>query len=247
MSHLSPATPEGNVHTLANGIRILADQLARVPERADTPAEAWFIRLLREIDAPHPLYVDATAGVGYWVFLARRTLPQIQVISFEPDGRLRDAYRDHVILNGLFKTGIVLRDETIAAEETHAPREHDALDDAAPAWRRFVRRWTRPVFTRPPASPRTPRSMTLDALVSRSGLDIDLLRLDVADAAIAPLAGAAHALAGRRIHRCHITAAAPAALTVAAKLLRDAGYVIRAEAPSLLVAGRPETPAQSPP
>jgi FkbM family methyltransferase len=226
--------PEDHTLTLPNGVRLLAEWRSHAPDSTDTPAEQWMLTLLREINTPRPLYVDASAAVGYWVFVVRQVLPKIQVISFEPQAELREAYRQHVVLNGLFKTGIILRGETLVAQE-YDPPEADDPDQAVTArWLRWFRRSPRPAQAPPRQQART---MTLDSLVERSGLDIDLLRLDATTPdALQALDGAARAMATHRIHRCLISTPTPELHAAVAARLTANGYALRLDTPDLLVA-----------
>lgn len=239
MSDPTPAPPAGrSIHTFDSGVRVFDDHLTaaqrqryaqkNIPEPA---AEQWFATLLGEITAPRPLFVHVGAAIGYYVLLARRIRPEIEVIAFEPRPHPREAMRENIVLNGLFKTGIVIREEAITAVEARATLQADGklcqiTAPAAPP--SALRRMWRSLTGGTSSSDRIEvRTMTIDAITGRSGRDIDLLMVDVAGSEGQVLDGAADSLAGHKVHRWILETHDPALHRQCADRLSAAGYVLR--------------------
>ncbi|MGI8889660.1 MAG: FkbM family methyltransferase [Chthoniobacterales bacterium] len=182
------------IHTFDNGVRVFEDQLLeeqRVRYRKrnvhEAEEEEIFLDLLGRLP-PQGCYVDVGAAIGYYLILARRLAPQLQIHGFEPLERHRRFLRENLTLNGLTNADLVIHEEGLtssAGSETFMDRGYSSR--LAPTtvkqpislslrWKRFLEK----VGLRQPRNEfLTVTTTTLDQVARQIDRPIDLLQMDV--------------------------------------------------------------------
>ena len=185
---------ERAIHIFENGVRVYADQLlpeqrARYEKRNvhEAEEEETFLELIRRLPADG-IYVDIGAAVGYYLILARKLSPRLQIHGVEPLARHRDLLAEHLVLNGLTNTDFVIHPEGLTSSDGQAillDRGYSSRLKVAgngkrvslsTRWKRFLER----LGLRKSKEIRvTIPTITLDSLVRRVGGRVDLLQMDV--------------------------------------------------------------------
>lgn len=213
---------ERAVHVFDNGIRVFDDHLwptQRERYRARNVHEAeeedLFVQLLEDIPRAG-VFLDIGSAIGYYLLLARRLRPDLEVHGVEPLKSHRDRFLENAILNDHSPTEFTIHPEAISSSVGVASLSDDGYGSA------IQKRWTGPELLAVP-------TITLDRLVERIGRRVDLCQMDVQGHEAEVLKGAKRCLRSgaiasfligthrRRLHRkCLI-------------LLEGSGYRIRHE------------------
>ena len=119
------------IHTFDNGVRVFEDQLwegqrARYRKRNvhEAEEEDIFVDLIRRMPR-NGCYVDVGAAIGYYLILARKLAPHLEIHGVEPLERHWHLLRENLALNDLV---VVLRE---VAASMSAGDERTTLERAA--------------------------------------------------------------------------------------------------------------------
>jgi FkbM family methyltransferase len=197
------------IHTFDNGVRVFEDQLwegqrARYRKRNvhEAEEEDIFVDLIRKIP-PNGCYVDVGAAIGYYLILARKLAPHLEIHGVEPLERHWHLLRENLALNGVASDDFTIHPEALTSSEgTEAFMDRGYSSRLAPIgeqknitlsarWKGFL------VATglRKPKNVTIPiPTITLDALVKRIGRSIDLLQMDVQGLEVEVLKGSADSM-----------------------------------------------------
>ena len=197
---------ERKIHVFDNGVAVFDDHLLP-SQRAryrrwnvhESEEEDLFVGLVRKIPRDG-VFVDIGSAIGYYLLLAARLRPDLDVHGVEPLEIHRQRFLENVTLNGRAAADFTLHEEAISSADGVAPFLDDGYGSAIP------RR------TRAPTGKAIP-TITLDHLVERIRGRVDLCQMDVQGHEIEVLEGGAESLRtgsisifligthGRRLHR----------------------------------------------
>lgn len=163
---------ERAVHVFDNGIRVYDDHLwptQRERYRARNVHEAeeedLFVQLLGDIPRAG-VFLDIGSAIGYYLLLARRLRPDIEVHGVEPLKSHRDRFLENAVLNDHSPTEFTIHPEAISSSVGVASLSDDGYGSA------IKKRRAGPELLAVP-------TITLDRLVERIGRRVDLCQMDV--------------------------------------------------------------------
>jgi len=197
------------VHTFDNGVRVFEDQLwegqrARYQKRNvhEAEEEDIFVDLIRRI-APNGCYVDVGAAIGYYLILARKLAPHLEIHGVEPLERHWHLMRENLALNGLVPDTFKIHPEALTSSEgTEVFMDRGYSSRLAPIgekktitlsarWKGFLEslglRKSKNVSLTIP-------TITVDTLAKRIGRSIDLLQMDVQGLEVEVLKGSTESM-----------------------------------------------------
>ena len=199
----------GAIHTFDNGVRVFEDQLwegqrARYRKRNvhEAEEEDIFVDLIRRIP-PAGCYVDVGAAIGYYLILARKLAPRLEIHGVEPLERHRHLLSENLVLNGLTPSDFTVHPEGLTSSEgSEVFMDRGYSSRLAPAGERetvtLSARWKRLLesigLRRSKNATLTIPTITVDTLVRRIGRSIDLLQMDVQGLEVEVLKGAAESM-----------------------------------------------------
>src|SRR4051812_3662934 len=182
------------VHTFDNGVRVFEDQLwegqrARYRKRNvhEADEEDIFVDLIRRIP-PNGCYVDVGAAIGYYLILARKLAPHLEIHGVEPLERHWQLLRENLTLNDLLADDFKIHPEALTSSEgTEVFMDRGYSSRLAPTgekkhlslsarWKRFLESIG---LRKPKNITLTIPTITVDTFVKRIGRPIDLLQMDV--------------------------------------------------------------------
>jgi FkbM family methyltransferase len=238
------------IHTFDNGVRVFEDQLwegqrARYRKRNvhEAEEEDIFVDLIRRLPR-NGCYVDVGAAIGYYLILARKLAPHLEIHGVEPLQRHWHLLRENLALNDLVVDDFKIHPEALTSTEgTEIFMDRGYSSRLEPTGEkkeiRLSARWKRFLesigLRKPKNITLTIPTITVDTLVKRIGRPIDLLQMDVQGLEVEVLRGSAKSMSegairtfligthGRMIgvplhHECR-------------ELLQAAGYTIEIDQP----------------
>lgn len=187
---------ERPVHLFDNGIRVYDDHLItvqreryRVRNVHEAEEEDIFARIVRAIPRDG-CFVNIGAAIGYYVLLAKRLSPTLEVHAVEPLVRHRTFLAENLALNGIAPEAVTVHPQGISGITGVAQlkdRGYSSSIQRAAGARTGIARAvvglaerviSRTGVLRPPAA-ETIQTITLDALCETVGRGIDLCQMDV--------------------------------------------------------------------
>jgi FkbM family methyltransferase len=188
---------ERKTHRFDNAVSVyddhlIAEQRARYAKRNvhEAEEEEIFVDLIGAI-GPGGCFVDIGAAIGYYVILARKLSPSLEIHAVEPLERHRAFLLENLTLNAIEGNEITVHPEGIASAEGSASllnrgygsRIPRAADEAKPSlstrWKALLVRVGLRDPNRKPPKVLAIQTITLDTLLQRIGRPVDLLQMDV--------------------------------------------------------------------
>lgn len=115
------------IHIFDNGVKVykrhlLDTQLERYAKfnLHEPEEEVLFIKVLQDIDPEYGVFLNIGAAIGYYVFLARRLHPKLEIHAFEPLQTHRSYMQENLELNEITMDGIKIHSEAISSREGSA-------------------------------------------------------------------------------------------------------------------------------
>jgi len=197
------------VHTFDNGVRVFEDQLwegqrARYQKRNvhEAEEEDIFVDLIRRI-APNGCYVDVGAAIGYYLILARKLAPHLEIHGVEPLERHWHLMRENLALNGLVPDTFKIHPEALTSSEgTEVFMDRGYSSRLAPIGEKktiaLSARWKGCLeslgLRKSKNVSLTIPTITVDTLAKRIGRSIDLLQMDVQGLEVEVLKGSTESM-----------------------------------------------------
>ncbi len=157
------------------------------------------------------VFVDVGAAIGYYVILAKRISPQLEIHAFEPFGLFRKYLRENLTLNQIDRDEVVLHSTALSSRPgtalfRKAGFGSSLVDEASGTLGKLAHGLAR-ILRVQGAAPSAPRSgamgpmrqtrvstTTVDALAASRPGPIDLAKIDVQGWELEVLRGAAQAI-----------------------------------------------------
>lgn len=97
-----------NIHTFDNGVMVYDDHLIPIQRERykkrnvhEAEEEDIFIEIIRSIP-DNGCFVDVGAAIGYYLLLAKKIVPGLNIYAIEPLKRHRKFLLENIVLNGFF-------------------------------------------------------------------------------------------------------------------------------------------------
>jgi FkbM family methyltransferase len=124
---MSTQTNADEIHVFDNGVKVykrhlLAIQLERYAKinLHEPEEEALFVEIIKGIDTEHGVFLNIGAAIGYYIILARRLHPTLEIHAFEPLLEHRLYMQENLDLNEISTEGIKIHNVAISSREGSA-------------------------------------------------------------------------------------------------------------------------------
>jgi FkbM family methyltransferase len=225
------------IHVFENGIRVYDDHLIPVQRERykkrnvhEPEEEDIFVRIVRGLPASG-CFVNVGSAIGYYLLLARKLSPTLQIHAVEPLERHRRFFAENVALNGMAMSDFVLHPEGVAPTAGEARFVDEGYSSSikqgqapprASLWRRLFGGGS----ARPTPKLVTIQTVTLAGLLERIGRDVDLMQIDVQGLESGILKSAAAVLGAGRVKTFLIGTHGPQIHRACVESLTQGGYAI---------------------
>jgi len=199
-----------SVHEFENGVRVydahlLQSQRERyAEENLHEPEEETIFRSIVESIPSGGCFTNVGSAIGYYLILAKRLRPDLDVHAFEPLEEHRSKIKENIRINGVSGEEITVHGAAISSRTgwemlvdtgygSHVvERERDSLKGLVREAKFFVKHALSRVGLRRGADVRWMRTMSLDEAQSRIGRSFHLVQMDVQGLEADVLDGARH-------------------------------------------------------
>jgi FkbM family methyltransferase len=243
------AASSRKIHRFDNGLRVFDDHLIPLQRERyakrnvhEAEEEDIFVELIRALPSG-ACFVNIGAAIGYYVILAKKLTPGLDVHAIEPLERHRRFLLENLALNGLSPADLTIHTEGICAAAgnerfldrgfgSRIPRdEKEKRRSLSTRWKELLVRLGLRKAKGGPAKIVEITTITLDALVARIGRPIDLLQMDVQGLEVDVLQGGSSAMAKAAVRTFLIGTHSLPIHQECAALLRAHDYTIDLDRP----------------
>ncbi len=215
------------IHTFDNGIKVhrrhlLDIQLQRYAKinLHEPEEETLFVKIIEGIDSEHGVFLNIGAAIGYYVILARRLHPKLEIHAFEPLKEHRLYMQENLDLNEISMTGINIHDVAISSREGNAAFFQRSYGSSL-IEEKYMK------LSNPPTELQTVVKVTMfDTFQKYLGKPIDFVQMDVQGFEFDVLSGSAQSLAKRLVKTWMVGTHGKSIHNECKKLLRSAHYQI---------------------
>ena len=111
-----------DIHEFDNGVKVYREHLLK--QQIDRYAhinihepeeEEWFIKIINEINPKNGVFINIGAAIGYYVILAKRITPCLEIHAFEPLETHRQFLKDNLVLNKISLDNINIHPEAVSS------------------------------------------------------------------------------------------------------------------------------------
>lgn len=197
---MSSQIDTNQIHIFDNGVKVfrrhlLGIQLERYAKinLHEPEEEALFVKVIEDIDPEHGVFLNIGAAIGYYVILARRLHPKLEIHAFEPLLEHRLYMQENLDLNEISMEGIKIHSVAISSRDGNASFFQRSYGSSL-IQEKHLR------LPIPPAEAQTVVKVTMfDMFQKYLDTPIDLVQMDVQGFEFDVLAGSIHSLANRLV------------------------------------------------
>lgn len=188
------------IHVFDNGVKVymrhlLTEQLERYAKinLHEPEEEALFIKLIEEIDTENGVFLNIGSAIGYYVILARKLHPNLEIHAFEPLPEHLSYMQANLDLNGITMDHIIVHETAVSSRDGSAPFSQRDYGSSL-IHEKYLR------LPNPPAHLQSEVKVTmLDTFQESLDKPIDLVQMDVQGFEVDVLAGSVRTLAKRLV------------------------------------------------
>lgn len=184
-----------DIHEFNNGVKVYKKHLLK--QQIDRYAkinihepeeEEWFKKIINEIDPKNGVFINIGAAIGYYVILAKRISPSLEIHAFEPLETHRQYMKDNFQLNELSLDEITIHPEAVSSRVGNTNFYPHSYGSS------LVSELHVKISNLPPEKQISIPCTVLNEITKSIGKVIDLIQVDVQGFEIDVLSGAVEAI-----------------------------------------------------
>lgn len=216
-----------HIHEFNNGVKVYKNHLLK--QQIDRYAkinihepeeEKWFKKIINEIKPKNGVFINIGAAIGYYVILAKRILPNLEIHAYEPLEKHRQYMKDNLQLNKLSLDGITIHPEAVSSRVGNSKFYPHSYGSSLVSELHVKLKYL------PPENQISIHCTVLNEVTKLIGKVIDLIQVDVQGFEIDVLSGAVESMKSGVINSWLIGTHSLNLHTLCANILMDHNYKI---------------------